>query len=178
MHPTSQSMALGVVIERRDIDNPWQSHEWRLVDVVPGAADIDAPRLLREGPGWARYHVATRAACLHRRETEGYKRNLANAQPVVYVLLSVDGDRDDDMPLPTLVTVCPYEAQDYLDAGDTSDQLVESAPMPDVVRTWIEAYVDAHHVDERFEKRKRKGWKNQKERFARPPDGTRRAPHG
>lgn len=178
VYPDSQSMALGVVIERRDIENRWQSHQWRLVDVIPGAAEIDAPRLLREGPGWAQYHVATPSAVLHRGETEGYKRNLSNAQPVVYVLLRFDGEADDDMPLPSLVTVCPYEAQDYLDAGDLSNELVESVPMPDAIRSWVQDYVEAHHVDEPFKKRKRKAWKDQTEHFARPPGGPRRTGHG
>lgn len=174
MHPTSQTMPMGVVLERREIDNPWQSHSWRAVGVMPGAAPVKAPRLLDEGPGWLRYHLATLPVALHRRETEGYKRNLANEVPVVYIVLRFDEDDDGEYETPRadLVTVCPYEAQDYLDGGAVGES-VESVPMPDGVKAWVQDYIERHHVDEVFVKRKRKNWKKGD---GEPPPGDRR--HG
>ena len=138
MPSTSQTMPLSVIVERREIDNPWQRHRWSVVGVVLGAREIDAPQVLRAQPGWVQYHAATLPVTLHSGETEGYKRNLANAAPVAYVLLRPDddagvGDGGDDPPRPFLVAVCPYEAKDYLDAGDM-DESVESVPMPDGAR--------------------------------------------
>ena len=43
------SMPLGVVIERREIDNPWQDHEWRPVAVIPGAAPTTEWKELARG---------------------------------------------------------------------------------------------------------------------------------
>ena len=175
MPSTSQTMPLGVIVERREIDNPWQRHRWSVVGMFPGAREIDAPQVLRAQPGWVQYHAATLPATLHSGETEGYKRNLANAAPVVYVLLRPDDDAGvgvggDDPPRPFLVTVCPYEAQDYLDAGDM-DESVESVPMPDGLEAWVAAYVNAHHVDEPFHKRKR--WASEDPRRAPPPGRAR-----
>ena len=50
------------------------------------------------------------------------------------------------------VTVCPYEAQDYLDG----DVMVEGVPIPDLVAHWMQGYIARHHVDAPFEKRRRK----------------------
>ena len=174
MPATSQSMPLGVIIERRDIDHPWQRYRWQAVGVIPGARAIDEPQVLRQDEGWVQFHAATLAVELHRTETEGYKRNLANQAPVVYVLLRDDEDDGaDDAPRPHLVTVCPYEAQDYLDAGDMGES-VEAVAMPESLKAWIQNYVDAHHVDETFHKRKRKKWKS--EDPGRRPPASRSAP--
>ena len=41
-------MSIGVVLERREVDHPWQSHEWVGVAVIPGAPEIGEWRLLDE----------------------------------------------------------------------------------------------------------------------------------
>jgi hypothetical protein len=162
-------MRVGIVLERREIDHPWQRFGWRAVAVIAGAPAIESPRLLREGPGWRQVHAATLPVALHRRETEGYKRNLSNPVPVVFVVLrSDDADTDDDMPRPAIATVCPYEAQDYLDGADAAET-VESVAMPEVMRAWVGAYVEAHHVEVPFVKRKRKPWKGGDEARGAPP---------
>ncbi len=151
-------MAIGVVLERRDIDNRWQSVSWHAVAVIPGAPEIDEPSVLGEGPGWVRYHAATLALELHRGETEGYKHNISNeAVPVVYVLLRFDEDVANDAPRPDLVTVCPHEAQAYLESAGT-DELVDPVPMPEGVAGWVRDFIAEHHVEEPFKKRGKKRW--------------------
>ena len=162
-------MNLGVVLERRRIDNRWQPFRWRVVGVIPGAPGIDEPQVLRQVDDDIQYHAATLAVELHRRETEGYKLNLSKDTPVIYIILHGDEDDDVAMPRPFIVTACPYEAQDYLDSGGLDD-MVDSVPMPEAVQGWVAAYVDEHHVDEVFKKRKRKQWKNDEPNFGpRPP---------
>ena len=36
------------------------------------------------------------------------------------------------------------------------DDLVEAVPMPDGLIAWVQAFIDRHHVDQPFVKRKRK----------------------
>ena len=165
-----ETMPLGVVLERYEMDNRWQPYGWRAVGVIPGAPPVDDPREIASGEGWLRFHSATREAVLHRGETEGYKRNLANDVPVIYVLLRHDETGDDGVPAVALVTVCPYEAQDYLDADSGEDQ-VEAVPMPEGVAAWVSAFVAAYHVDEPFKKRKRKDWKDEDTGRRKPIDG-------
>ncbi len=143
---------MGVVLERREIDHPWQSHGWRAVAVIPGASEVDEWRVLAEAPGRVRYHAGTLPLELHAKETESYRLNLATGLPTVYVVLRYDDEVEAGI-VPFLATVSPYEAQDCLD-GD--EDLVEPVPMPEVVEAWLADFVAKYHVDEPFKKRKRK----------------------
>ncbi len=169
-----ESLSLGVVLERRRIDNPWQDYVWKPVAVIPGAGPCD-PRgewsVLAGGEGWAHFHAGTLTLELFRKETEGYKVNLAQQPPRLFVGLRGGEDMDSDHDVvPFLVTACPYEAQDYLDSGD---EIVEAVAMPEGVAAFVQAYIDTHHVDEPFVKRKRKRGKDGDASFARrAPLGT------
>src|SRR5258708_5173713 len=127
-------MRVGVTFERRRIGHPWQEHAWRALAVVPGARDIAAPRLLGGGEGWARYHAATLDIELFTSETEGYRYNLSQAAPVVYALWRRENDEPEGWPAVFHVTVCPYEAQDYLDG---SDVVVEGLTMTEACARWL-----------------------------------------
>ena len=59
---------------------------------------------------------------------------------------------DDDRPAVLLVTASPYEAQDYADSGE---EIVEKVPMPPGLVAWVRDFVERHHVEEEFVKRKR-----------------------
>ena len=150
-------LPLGVVLEKRRIGHPWQEFAWKAVAVFPGAGPLekDVPwKELRSGPDWTHYHSATLPLELFRRETEGYKVNLSQTPPRVFVVLRGDEEGDSGYDYrPFLVTVCPYEAQDYLDSGE---ELVDSVPMPDDLVAFVQTYIDKFHVDEPFYKRKRK----------------------
>jgi hypothetical protein len=147
-----QRMATGVVVERRDIDNPWQDHEWSPVAVIPGAPPVGEWRVLNRGEGWVHYHAATLDLELHPRETEGYKVNLADDRPLVFVVLRPDEDGDHEV-VPFLVTACPFEAGDYEESGD---EIVLGVAMPDSMIAWVDAFVEEHHVEVPFKKRRRK----------------------
>ena len=149
-----QAMPLGVVIERREIDNPWERYAWRPVAVIPGAGPVEGWRVLNEGPGWTHFHAATLSLELHRKETEAYKRNLSNEPPTIYVALRSDSDCPDGLDYrPVAVTASPYVAEDLLEGDD----IVEALAMPEGLVAWVQAFIDRHHVDEPFVKRKRKG---------------------
>ncbi len=101
------------------------------------------------------------------RETEAYKVNLSNDPPQVHILLR--SDEEDDAPHEIklfLVTASPYEAQDYL---DTEDNMLLSVAMPDDVIAWVQAFIDKHHVDEPFYKRKRERYDPNDVGFGRKP---------
>ncbi len=51
---------LGIVVERRAIDNPWIDYRWKAVGVIPGAAPLlpqDEWTLLGSGEDWVHYHA-------------------------------------------------------------------------------------------------------------------------
>lgn len=168
--PKQETLPLGVVLERRRLDNPWQDFDWQPVAVIPGARPLD-PRgewiALTQGEGWARYHAGTLPLELFRKETEGYKVNLSQDPPRLFLVLRGGEDVDCAHDLvPFLVTACPYEAQDYLDSGE---ETVEAVLMPEGVVAFVQAYIDRHHVDEPFRKRKRKRYDSGDESFGRRP---------
>ena len=158
-----ERLPLGVVVERRELESRWVRFAWRPTGVIAGAGPLDPEgdwTLLDSGEGWTKFHAGTLSLELFPKETEGYRLNRSQEPPRIFVVLrTLD---DDDLPhdvLPFLVTACPYEAQDYLDSGD---DIVEAVTMPDAVVAFVQAYIDRHHVDEPFEKRKRKRWAEQR----------------
>ena len=179
MSERKETLDLGVVLERRETDNPWIDHSWHAVAMIVGAAPLDplGPwRRLTEGEGWVQFHAGTLPLELFRRETEGYKVNLSQDPPRIFVVLRQVEEPESPHDLaPFLITVCPYEAQDYLDAGE---DLVEVVVMPDAVAAFVKAYCDRHHVEEPFYKRKRKRHDPQDVGFGRPPPGASRNRRG
>ncbi len=148
----TETLSLGVVIERRQLDNPWQDHCWLPVAVIVGAPPIVKWRELRQGKDWVHYHADTLELDLFEKETDGYRVNLSQPQPSVFVILRPDEEGEQEM-VPFLITACPYEAEGYVESGD---EIVEGVPMPDAVIAWVQAFIDAYHVDVPFVKRKRK----------------------
>ena len=174
MTKRKESLDLGVVLERREAENPWIDHSWHAVAVIVGAPPLDplGPwRKLTEGEDWVQFHAGTLPLELFRRETQGYKVILSQDPPRLFVVLRQveEPDSPHDMA-PFLVTACPYEAQDYLDVGD---DLVEVVTMPEAVAAFVKAYCDEHHVEEVFHKRKRKPHDPRKVGFGQRRDPAR-----
>jgi hypothetical protein len=145
------SMRVGVVLERRRLNSPWQDHAWLPVAVLPGAADGADWRVLREDDGRMQVYAGSLPIELFRKETSSYRFNLAAAQPRVYVVIR-RGDDPERPWRPILVTVAADEAQAMAESGE---DIIEGVAMPAAVRAWVEAFVAEHHVDEPFRKRQR-----------------------
>ncbi len=152
------SLPLGIVVERRAVDNPWIDHSWRSVAVFAGApphSPFDAWTLLRQGDSWAQFHAGTLTLELFPKETDGYCLNLAQTPPRIFIVLRKDeGCAASHEVVPFHVTACPFEAQEYLDG----DELVEVVPMPDLVVGFVRDFVGRHPRPPAFKKRKRKAW--------------------
>lgn len=145
----SISMPLGIVIRRVPGVTRWARHVWKAVAVLPGAGKADWKELRRDEDA-VEYHAATLPLELFRTDTEAYLHGLSAKVPAIYVVMRPS---ENDHPLEvTLVTASPYEAQDY---ADTGEELVEKVPMPDGLIAWIRDYVELHHEDEVFIKRRR-----------------------
>lgn len=166
----TETLPVGIVVERRDSSHPWQDHVWLPVAVIPGAsaADPSGPwKKLREGEGWEHYLAGTLSVEIHRTDTEAYLDCLSADPPRVFVVLQEDTEGAHDVR-PFLATVSTYEAQDYTDAGEN---IVEGVPMPESMVAWLRAFIDAHHVEEPFRKRRlrrsKEGETSDKPRYGR-----------
>jgi hypothetical protein len=144
---------LGIVVERKDSSNPWIEYSWSTVDVLPGAPSVVEWKRLSQGGGWERYHAATLTLELFKGETEGYRYNLTQEEPKIYVVLRQGEEAGEADIVPFLATACPHEAMGY---GESGDEIVDGVPMPAKLISWVQGFVDQYHVDEPFKKRKNK----------------------
>jgi hypothetical protein len=145
----SISMPLGIVVRRVPGVTRWVRHVWKAVAVMPGAGVGEWKELRRDGDT-VEYHAATLPLELFRTDTEAYLHGLSTKIPSIYVVMRESGG---DHPLEfVLATASPYEAQDY---ADTGEELVEKVAMPEGLVAWIRDYVQEHHEDEVFVKRRR-----------------------
>ena len=145
----SVSIPLGIVIRKVPGVTRWVDHVWKAVAVLPGAGPAHWKELRRDGDV-IEYHAATVSLELFRTDTEAYLHGLSTKIPAIYVVMRESEGAD---PLDVvLATASPYEAQDY---ADTGEELVEKVPMPEGLVAWIRDYVEQHHEDEVFIKRRR-----------------------
>ena len=146
----SISIPLGIVIRRSPGVTVWAKWVWKAVAVLPGAGPADWTVLRQQGDV-TDYHAATVDLELFRTDTEAYLTGISTREPAVYVVMreALGGDRDLDV---LLATVSPYDAQDYADSGE---EIVEKVTMPEGLIDWIKAFIDQHHEDEVFVKRRR-----------------------
>lgn len=146
-------MRVGVVIERRPARSVWQEWSWYPAAVIPAVAGDDSCRPLRFGETGTFFHAGKRTIELHRDETADYKQNLSLEVPVVYVVLRPAEDASAECAVEAFhVTVSPDEAQAYTEG----DEAVYPVAMPAFVGDWVARFVEAHHEDMPFERRKRK----------------------
>lgn len=148
----SVTLQVGVVARRTKGVTRWAPWAWRAVAVLPGSERGPWEEMRRDGDA-VEYHAGARPMTLHRTDTEAYLVALSNEPPVVYVILREAEDAAPDAP-PELVavTASPFEAQDH---SDTGEDMVEPVPAPPALIAWISAFIERHHEDERFIKRRR-----------------------
>lgn len=163
----TDTLSIGIVLEKRKSDHPWLDHKWVLVGVIPGAPETDAFQVLRQGDGVTQYLAATLELELHRAEAEAYHFNLTSPEPSLFVVLRENDDLELDVPLiADVITASPYEAQDYL---DSSEEIVERILMPENIRIWIDEFVTEHFEVQQFKKRKRDKVKSEDYKFGQEP---------
>jgi len=171
-----ETIQLGIVVERRKIDHPWQEFSWRPVAVIPGAGPLEPGeemRLLHQGDDWSHFHIGTLPLELYAGETEGYRTNLSGNAPSVYIVLSPGEEEDESEVVPFLITACPYEAEGYTESGE---DIVEGVPMPVEIAALVNDFINEHHVEEPFKKRKqKKAYDPRKGGFRQGPGGPGRS---
>ncbi|WP_380058029.1 DUF3305 domain-containing protein [Falsihalocynthiibacter sp. SS001] len=147
--PKFQAIQLGVVVRRLPGATRWRKYAWKAIGVMPGAPDAQWRELRREGDA-VEYHAATRPLEVYHTDTEAYLAGLGARDPSIYLVMR---ESFGEHPLEVLlVTASPYEAQDFADNGE---DIVEKVPMPDGVVAWLRDFIEAHHSDEAFVKRRR-----------------------
>jgi hypothetical protein len=168
--------AVRIILERKEINNLWESHKWVINDLIPlevsgglGFPPINDVRIyplineVKKEDGLNKnLYFAEASIDLHHAESEGYAENLQSSDPSVYIVLR-DGDLIDeeeknkeqydniDIHLAE-VSLSPYHIQDYEDCGEDK---VEKIPLYGPIAELLEKFVEFHFHPEEFKKRKR-----------------------
>lgn len=126
------SIRVAVVMERRALDNPWQSEEWQAVAVIPDSGSAGA-HLIAEDSARSRWLHPGYDVTLRQDEAEGYFLNVTTAEPRFFVMWQLE----DDQAIPHTVSASYNEASTWMDAGDQ----VDPVPMPHELVLWLGDYV-------------------------------------
>ena len=168
--------AVRIILERKEINNLWESHKWVINDLIPlevsgglGFPPINDVRIyplineVKKEDGLNKnLYFAEASIDLHHAESEGYAENLQSSGPSVYIVLR-DGDlidekeknneQDDNIDIHLAeVSLSPYHIQDYEDCGEDR---VEKIPLYGPIAELLEKFVEFHFHPEEFKKRKR-----------------------
>lgn len=135
-----RALTLGVVMQRRETRNRWQSEVWEPWGVVVGLDGPTSTRPLVDQPGLQQWLHGGFALALHRDEAEGYYLNVSSEAPKVFVLWRMDGDR----AVPVQLTASYNEASRWMDGGHS----VDGVPMPPEVFAWVGGFVEANYRPE------------------------------
>lgn len=149
--PETESRHVGVILERRKLDNPWVDHSWRPVQVLPGVPDSQPWTKLAEGENWVQYYAGAAELVLYRHESETYAYNIESAKPAVWLFLRNSTDNPLGIELHG-ASVDPGEAHAH---NDTGDDIVDFVAMPDAILEWVTDYVRRHPPTKEHYKRKR-----------------------
>jgi hypothetical protein len=141
---------VGVVVERRKATSAWIDHVWRPVSILAGEVEAAPWTILDKSEEATLFYAGAAEIGLYRSDTAFYRDNLAGDAPVVWVMLR---PTDDDPPYEVAtVTASPAEGEALTEPGT---DLIETVPMPALVREAVAAFVAEHHVEQVFFKRQR-----------------------
>ena len=162
------TLQIGVIVAREALDNPWQDHRWRVVDVILDAPPVVDWREMGRVGDTMLYHAATLPLELHRKETPAYRQNLESGEPAVWIVLRQDPSSSGHRPIEVhAVSASPHDVQAY---GESELEAIQCVPMPAPLLALVEHFLSLHHVDEPFVKRQRaRHHKPQEEKFGQQP---------
>lgn len=140
---------LGVFAQRRPPVTQWSTGELRPLAVLTEEPDTAPNTKVSSEGGFETWYMGSAEVVLWSGDTGHHRDNLTSGRPSVWVAL-----RGSDPATTEIVgvTVDPYEGEGL--ASDL-DLIVDAVALPEPVRARIEAFVEAHHVEMPFKKRKR-----------------------
>ena len=141
---------VGVVVERQPSSSPWADYAWRVAAIVPEAPGTEDGHILGREGDVALIYAGSAEVEFHRVETGNYRDNLASGRASLWVMLASTTE-EPGIRLVS-VTADPAEGEAMTGAGDI---LVEVAAMPRDIAERLALFVQTHHVERVFTKRKR-----------------------
>ena len=144
------SIQVGVVVERRLADSPWQDFLYRPLAVLTGVPVATPWTVIRVDGDVTTLYAGQAVIELHRTETANYRDNLGFDTALLWVVLRPrTAEAGFDL---LMVTADPAEGEALTGAGN---DLVETVPMPPPIREIIKRFIAEHHIEHPFIKRRR-----------------------
>ena len=162
----TEEIEVGVIVERRVLASRWADHAWMPVAVLAGAPAAAPWTVLAETPEARRFYAGAWRLVFFASETSMYRDNLRSGRPSLWVSL-----RSAATPpgvVLRLVTADPSEAEALTEPGT---DIIEPVAMPLEIQHSLGAFVEAHHIERPFVKRKRD--RSDPEALAGRPPGLR-----
>ncbi|MGL5117337.1 MAG: DUF3305 domain-containing protein [Beijerinckiaceae bacterium] len=145
------TLSVGVVLTRRPSTSPWQDVVWEAHAVLPDVPAAEAGvRLGRDGDA-EMFYAGAHEIAVHPQETEHYRSNLMAEPPRLWVVLRPTGG--PELPEVVRVTCDPSEGEGF---AETGWDVVNVVDMPEAIQLALMTFVDEHHVEKPFYKRKRR----------------------
>lgn len=143
-------ISVGVILERHKVNSQWADFVWRPTAILGGLPNAEPWTEISTEGEVTTFYVGSADIELYRTETENYRSNLRSTAPSIWVVLHASGG---EQPYEiAIVTADPSEGEALTESGQG---IVEAVPMPDSVRDTIAWFIEQHHVERTFQKRKR-----------------------
>jgi hypothetical protein len=145
-----ERFVVGVVVEKVEAESRWIDAIWRPAAILSGVPEAPAWTLLERQGDREAWYAGPFETSLHSTDTTNYRDNLATGAPRIWIAARPD---IGEHPLQIVGVTCdPAEGESYTEAGE---DIVEAVPMPADIAARVAAFVEAHHVEREFFKRKR-----------------------
>lgn len=145
-----EAITVGVIVEKRKAASPWIDHLWVPVAVMPGLPEAPPMTLIDRQGEVERYYLGAASLVVVSGDTANYRDNLTSGAPKLWVVMREVAE-DQSVELHS-VTADPAEGEGHTGAGSN---LVDVVPMVPEIAAFLAAFVDEHHVEREFYKRKR-----------------------
>ena len=145
-----ERIPVGVIVEKLQSQSAWVDHLWVARTVVPGLPDTSPMTPVDSRPGAQSFYLGGAFLVLATSDTMHDRDNLLTGDPKLWVVLRED-PFDGTLEL-LAVTADPSEGEGYTQAGS---DIVDAVPMHPDIAAYIAGFVDTHHVEREFFKRRR-----------------------
>jgi len=148
-------------MQRRRIQNRWQSVAWELWSVLESDEPPKAPRQLVDRGDTVQWLHPGLELQLHRDEAEGYYTNVTTSAPSIWVLWRMEGDDEETAhAIPLQLTASYDEGGRWMDGGHSVDRV----PMSPEVIAWVGEFVEKNYRPEPKKRRKPRSFVHPKDR--------------
>lgn len=164
MSTPKPTRTVAVIMQRKRLNNRWQSELWEPWSVLESDEPKNPARQIVDREDVAQWLHPGFELVLHRDELEGYYLNVSSESPRVFVLWRMENEGEATAHgLPMQVTASYEEAGRWMDGGHSVDSVI----MPPELFAWVGDYVEKNYRPEPKKRKKPRSFVHPKDRIER-----------